>query len=269
LFITPWNGDIAWTGKRKPLHRAIASFALKYANCITADSEHMENVCIEKYGINDKKIIRIQWSGVDIDKFKISAERRAMIRRKLAIESDDLVIISPRSISKIYNIDVVIDAFSRLSNKYPKLKLIQIWNYCDEKVLSFINNKINELGLTEKVRMVGNVDHVHVADHFAASDIYLSCSSYDTTPTTLLEAMASGCIPVISDLPAIREWIKDGVNGFIVDPLDPVSVSNGIEKALTSDRCYMSSLNELRVKAADYDENMKKLEMLYEKHAKS
>jgi glycosyltransferase involved in cell wall biosynthesis len=32
--------------------------------------------------------------------------------------------------------------------------------------------------------------------------------------------MARGCIPVVSDLPANREWINDGVNGVIVGDFD-------------------------------------------------
>jgi glycosyltransferase involved in cell wall biosynthesis len=42
----------------------------------------------------------------------------------------------------------------------------------------------------------------------------------DGTSVSLLEAMAAGCVPVLSDLPANREWVVDGLNGFLVSDLD-------------------------------------------------
>jgi glycosyltransferase involved in cell wall biosynthesis len=49
----------------------------------------------------------------------------------------------------------------------------------------------------------------------ASSDIYVSCSASDATSVSLLEAMAAGCYPIVSDLPANREWITDRVNGAL------------------------------------------------------
>jgi glycosyltransferase involved in cell wall biosynthesis len=35
---------------------------------------------------------------------------------------------------------------------------------------------------------------------------------------SVLEAMASGSAPIVSDLPSLREWIRDGWNGYLVAP---------------------------------------------------
>jgi len=48
----------------------------------------------------------------------------------------------------------------------------------------------------------------------------VSVPESDATSISLLEAMAFGCVPVVSDLPANREWIQNGVNGIIADNLD-------------------------------------------------
>ena len=37
----------------------------------------------------------------------------------------------------------------------------------------------------------------------------------DGTSVSLLEAMAVGCLPVLSDLPADREWVHDGEGGIL------------------------------------------------------
>jgi len=68
------------------------------------------------------------------------------------------------------------------------------------------------------VRFLGRVHPNDMADLLGKVDIYVSTSLYDGTSVSLLEAMASGCFPVVSDIPSNREWIRDGENGFLFPP---------------------------------------------------
>ena len=43
----------------------------------------------------------------------------------------------------------------------------------------------------------------------------------DSVSVSLLEAMAHGCIPLLSDLPANREWVGDGDNGLVIASVAP------------------------------------------------
>jgi glycosyltransferase involved in cell wall biosynthesis len=76
-----------------------------------------------------------------------------------------------------------------------------------------------------------------------ASQLYVSPSSHDGTPNSLLEAMACGCFPVVGAIESLREWIIDGENGLLVDPHDP--------KALAAAICRALEAKELRQRAAD------------------
>jgi glycosyltransferase involved in cell wall biosynthesis len=51
-----------------------------------------------------------------------------------------------------------------------------------------------------------------------AHDVYVSASLSDTTSVSLLEAMACGLFPIVTDIPANHEWITDGENGRVVPP---------------------------------------------------
>lgn len=78
---------------------------------------------------------------------------------------------------------------------------------------------------------------------FKSSDVFVSPSSHDGTPNTLLEAMACGCFPVAGDIESVREWITHGVNGLLVNPRDPDALAQAILTALDQ--------SELRRRAAD------------------
>ncbi len=64
--------------------------------------------------------------------------------------------------------------------------------------------------------------------HLASADIYASCSESDATSVSLLEAMAAGCYPIVSDLPANREWITDGRNGSLFPAADEHALAQQI-----------------------------------------
>ena len=46
--------------------------------------------------------------------------------------------------------------------------------------------------------------------------------------------MACGAFPIVSDLPALREWITDGENGLIVNSVEPEQIANAILYALSN-----------------------------------
>jgi hypothetical protein len=65
-----------------------------------------------------------------------------------------------------------------------------------------------------------------------SSQLFVSPSSHDGTPNSLLEAMACGSFPVVGDIESMREWIEPGVNGLLMDPLNPQELAAAICQAL-------------------------------------
>lgn len=51
----------------------------------------------------------------------------------------------------------------------------------------------------------------------AENDIFLLPSKYEGLPMALLEAMAAGCVPVVSDVGSIGTVVEEGVNGIFAD----------------------------------------------------
>jgi len=85
------------------------------------------------------------------------------------------------------------------------------------------------------VDSLSRVPHNEVLGLMGRTRVHLAVSLTDGTPNAMLEAMALGAFPVQSDTESTAEWIRDGVNGLLVSPTDPLSVERALRRALTDD----------------------------------
>ena len=105
---------------------------------------------------------------------------------------------------------------------------------------------------------------------FAASDIFLLPSYYEGLPVALLEAMAAGCVPVASRIGSIPSVVRDGENGFLIEPKN---VSSLVEKLkfLLSETAVWENLRRNAQATIEKNYNLKdyieKLESIYKELA--
>lgn len=101
----------------------------------------------------------------------------------------------------------------------------------DGPLRSELQTRIDARGLVEFVQLVGYVENP--LKYFARADIFVLSSHVEGLPNVLVEAMMCGCTPVATDCPTgPREVLEDGRYGYLVKPRDPVSIAEGILKAL-------------------------------------
>jgi len=78
------------------------------------------------------------------------------------------------------------------------------------------------------VSFIGKVDYKNVPSLLREQDIYVLTSDFEGLPLSLLEAMASGLVPVVSDLPSgIPEVVTDNT-GALVDPYNVQGYADAI-----------------------------------------
>jgi glycosyltransferase involved in cell wall biosynthesis len=120
---------------------------------------------------------------------------------------------------------------------------------------------VEQLGLNEQVQFAGWVNKEKNAEYYSKAKIFVSIPESDATAISLLEAMAFGCVPVLSELPANREWIEDGKNGIIVKSL----IENFFECALNLNLAEVASSNRKIIEEKGTKEaNRKKFIQLYD-----
>src|SRR5205823_5215536 len=107
----------------------------------------------------------------------------------------------------------------------PTARLVVKDYYGLPEYRSAVEKLVAELGLAERVRFFDRVPYDAMVKFYNAADAVVSLATTDSAPMSVLEALACGAVVVATDLPSIRDWIEDGVNGYLAPPQDADAVA--------------------------------------------
>ena len=136
----------------------------------------------------------------------------------------------------------------------------------DGSLLSELKQQVNDLSLNEYVGFQGRVQNDELPNVLGQHDVYLSASLWDGTSLSLLEAMATGLFPIVSNIKANSEWLRHGVDGLLYKVGDAEDLANCILQLLREPEIAPKAAlrnRELVVAEADRNKNMKRLESIY------
>jgi len=225
LILSPWGSDVLIRPKDF-LYKMMLRHTLKKSDIVTGFADFFDREMI-RYGADEEKIKRLIW-GIDMKKFFPLPEKDHLLP----------TIIHTRALAPLYNVEKFIKSLPMVMESIPDLK-VYLKNTGPKK--SDIEMLIKELNLESLVVLLDWLPEEELANHYRNSHLYVSLSKSDGASVSLLEAMASGCFPVVLDIPANKEWIEDGINGFIVLSDDPKVLANRIVQAFEN--------RELRIQA--------------------
>lgn len=227
--------------------------ALKRARHITAPAEHMTRR-MEAMGIPRERVLILQY-GVDTTQFAPSDESTA----RQAYQ-----VVSTRIFDWKYNVDQLVHAAPELRSRVPDVEIILAGDGPDRDTLQEL---ARTLKVDSVVHFIGRVSPESMPALLQSATVYVSTSVTDGSSLSLLEAMASGAFPVVTDIPANREWITDGDNGFLVKIGDSELLADRIARGLTDETMRTEAVRrnaELIRAHGDYQTNMAKIEHMYE-----
>lgn len=213
FILTSWGLEVLTLPESHFLIRNLAKFAARKALGIIVDAKFLKDIWV-KMGIPESKIQVIPF-GIDTHIFNPNVNGQTL-RKELEIDKNDIVIISTRYFFNAhYNVECLIKAIPLILKKNENTKFIIKGEGPLENYLKKLTQKLN---VSQNVRFVRFVPYDKIAQYLSAADIYVSTCFVDSTSVSLLEAMACGLAPVVTDIPGNREWIENGVNGFLFPP---------------------------------------------------
>lgn len=260
LVVSAWGSDVLIVPNQNPFYRFLTTHALKKADLITSDAEHLVEKLI-KLGARREKI-ELVYFGVDTQIF-YPKQRDAKLREELAM-FDSPTIISARNLKPLYDVATLVKAVPLVLAEIPDAKFI-IASDGDQR--GYLEELTSSLGLSNSVRFVGWLRESELSDYFTASDIYVSTSLSDAgLAASTAEAMACGLPVIITDFGDNRKWVQDGKNGFIVPVKNPEALASKIVYLLQNmdDRIKFGQANQQLIEEKNNREReMERVERFY------
>lgn len=202
-------------------------------------SESQKGALTTLYGVSPLKIFVIP-GGVDLSQFYRVPDEET-IRHKLGINSDFLLFMLGRcDPRKGFDrlLKVIPGIKKQISTKKKKLSCLiatgrdeKVFNSSEAREFDHLVSIIEQLHLTEDVKIIGYIDQPSLKEYFSAADLLIVPSLYEPFGLVILEAMACGCPVIATDNGGPRDILQSGA-GLTIDFTDAEEMTNSILKVL-------------------------------------
>jgi L-malate glycosyltransferase len=251
--VTPLGSDILISPKNSIIYRSLLKYTFKKADLITSMAPHMTDVMLE-LGVKKQKITDIIL-GINTDVFN---------RKNRKLSSGQFVITSTRNFEPVYNIPHFLKAIFLVKNDIPGLKVIMLGS---GSLKNEIHALADELKLNDVITFMGKVPQPKVVEALNSSHLFVTVSLSDGNSLSLIESMACGAYPIATDIPANREWLKNGVNGRFVTIDDVHGLAEQIKDVYANfDQLIGPAMilsDKIIAEKGTWQVNMEKMEKIY------
>ncbi len=254
LLTMSWGFDLMKDVHRGKWWEFATRYTLKRSTFFTSDAQVTRDMAV-KYGMDPAKTVVFPW-GVDLERFKPSQD---------AHPSTDFTLFCNRSWEANYGVDVLARAFVTVARQREDVSLILLGGGSQG---SLIRKLLLSGGAEGRVSFPGHINNADLPRYYQMADLYISPSHVDGSSVSLMEALACGLPCLVSDIPANKEWVQEGYNGWLFPDGDHNALAEKILKAIEQ----REKLSEIGQKArataeekADWPKNVQILLETYEK----
>ncbi len=193
---------------------------------------------IELYGATPGKI-RVIPPGVDLARFHPVDPLAAKARVGMA--PDQANILFTGRIEPLKGVDTLLEAVALLQQRHPEtmrnasLTIVggEPWADTLDDEMARLQEMRAALGLHDLVTFAGAKNQDVLPDYYAAAEMVVMPSHYESFGMVALEAMAMGTPVIASEVGGLAHLVQDGETGFHVPPRDPEALAACLHDLLT------------------------------------
>jgi glycosyltransferase involved in cell wall biosynthesis len=221
-----WASDLLFDIHQSVEELSRAKNAIQDSAGIIVDSNTISNIAVDLGG-DSANILICPW-GIELGNFQPRLPR---------VPDGIFRILSLRSLEKIYDLETLIQSISILKKSGELFILVTIIGAGSEK--ESLLDLASTLGVTEQIDWLPPVPESAIAEVLHAHDLYVSTSRSDGTSISMLQALSTGQLVLVSDIPSNQEWVADNWNGWLFKVSNPKSLASKIAEIAT---CRTSDL---------------------------
>lgn len=204
-------------------------------------------------------VVELIRSGFPLAPFRaVRPEARAELRAQLGLTAEAPVLLTVANLKSQKDPMTLVEAFASLLERRPEAVLLYAG---DGPLRASVERAIARHRMQDRFRLLGW--RTDVPELMAASDVVVLASRFEGLPKTSVQALAAGRPFVGTRVDGTPEVIRDGKNGFLVEPRDPAGLARAMERAL--DERPTDPEDQRRIEAWDADEMVRAQERLYER----
>jgi glycosyltransferase involved in cell wall biosynthesis len=233
LVVTVMGGDVLpeqHRGGLSSLERRATRRILETADLLLVKSDGLRKA-VQAMARVRGRIETVRW-GVDPEVFRRDEAAAGALRARLGLTSADRVILSPRILAPLYNVDLVVEAMAAVLPHVPSAVLVITEYGADEAYRRRLADRAARLGLESRVRFAGSIVHREMPALLSLAEAVVSVPSSDGLPQSLFEAMACGTPAVLGRLAIYEEVVRDGETAVLTD-IEPAAIAGTLVRLLT------------------------------------
>jgi D-inositol-3-phosphate glycosyltransferase len=196
------------------------------ADRLVANTAEEARQLIDLYGADPWRVETVN-PGVDLSVFRPASDSVAVVRRRLGLASDAVVLAFAGRIQPLKGPDVVLRAAASLLRLRPslagRLVVVIVGGPSGSEVGApgRLAGLAASLGISSCVRLEAPCPQAELADWYRAADVVLVPSHSESFGLVALEAQACGTPVVAAAVGGLRTAVRDGYSGVLVDGHDP------------------------------------------------
>ena len=257
-----WGFDLMDDVHKSKWMERITRYTLRRSTFFTSDANVTRDKAVT-YGMNPDRTVVFPW-GVDLQHFRPQTtddEPSSAVHRP----SSAFTLFCNRSWESRYGVDVLAKAFVKVAQQNPNVDLLLIGGGSQGQAIRQI---LQRGGVLDRVTMPGQITQKELPRFYHMADLYISPSHVDGSSVSLMEALACGLPCLVSDIPANKEWVFEGENGWLFPDGDADALAAKILSAIAQ-REKLPAMGESARRSAemraDWQKNFAKLMEAYQR----
>lgn len=189
--------------------------------------------------------VRFWMHGLDLD--ACSAAMDAGAPPELGIQERPLVVSTSRLVGWKH-VERILRAAPTVLMEHPEAEFAVSGDGPEREALEDL---ARELSIEHAVRFLGPLDRDVNLRLIASADVFCALYDFSCVGVALLEALGCGVPAVVADTGATRDFVEDGVNGFVVPPDDSDATAAAICRLLADGELRARLGREARLRAEE------------------